>query len=93
VELADSARMATRSFASRLDSGSSKRNTLGLRHDGPADRHALPLAARQLLGPAVQQLVDAQDVGRLLDALVNLLFRNLRIFSPKPRFSLTFMWG
>ena len=34
---------------------------LGLAHDGAADGDALALAARQLLGLAVQQLVELQD--------------------------------
>ena len=36
---------------------------LGLPHDGPADGYALPLAAGQCLGLAVQQLGDIQAAG------------------------------
>ena len=40
-----------------------------LAHDGAADRHALHLAARQPVGLAVEQVLDAQRLGRLGDAL------------------------
>ena len=40
---------------------------LGLPDDGAADRDALALAARQLLGLAVEQLVELQDARRLAD--------------------------
>ena len=39
---------------------------LGLAHDGAADGHALALAARELCGLALQQLVQPQQRGRLL---------------------------
>ncbi len=38
---------------------------LGLAHDRPPHRHALPLAAGQLLGLAVQQVVEPENVGGL----------------------------
>ena len=38
---------------------------LGLADDGAADRDPLALAARQLLGLALQQRAEVQDVGRL----------------------------
>jgi hypothetical protein len=45
---------------------------LGLAHDGAAHGHALALAAGQLLGFALQQVLDAQDVRRLAHAGVDL---------------------
>jgi hypothetical protein len=61
-----SARIWTRSLASRLESGSSKRKTCGLADDGAADGHALALAAGEGLGLAFEEdLVDAEDGGRL----------------------------
>src|SRR5262245_15365478 len=57
-----STRICTRSLASRLESGSSKRNTWGWR----------TMAARELPGLALEELLDAQDVGRLLHALLDL---------------------
>ena len=41
-------------------------------HDGAAQRHALALAAGELARLALQQFADAEDVGRLLHALVDL---------------------
>jgi hypothetical protein len=43
---------------------------LGRAHDRPADRDAPALAARQLLGPALQVLREVQDLGRALDLLL-----------------------
>ena len=42
---------------------------LGIAHDGAADRDALPLPARQRLRLAIEHLVDAQNLGGLLDLL------------------------
>ncbi len=56
---------------------------LGLAHDGPAHGHALPLAAGEGLGLAVQQLLDVQDLGRLVHALVDLLLGELADLQPE----------
>ena len=48
---------------------------LGLLDDGAADGDALALAARELVGPALQQMRDLQDVGGLGDALGDLGLR------------------
>ena len=45
---------------------------LRLAHDGAADGHALALAAGQGRGLALQELLDAQDLRGLLDALLDL---------------------
>jgi hypothetical protein len=37
---------------------------LGFAHDGAPDRDALALAARQRLGPALEQVADLKDLGR-----------------------------
>src|SRR5690606_22305317 len=50
---------------------------LRMADDGPAHSDALALAAGELLRASIQQLVDAEDRGRLLDPLTNLLFREL----------------
>ena len=42
---------------------------LGPAHDGAAHGHALALAAGELLGLAVEQRLDAQDLGGLVDPL------------------------
>jgi hypothetical protein len=47
----------------------------GIAHDGPADGNALALAARQLLGQAVQIILDLQHVGRLLHPLLDASLR------------------
>ena len=41
-------------------------------HDGAAERHALALAAGELARLALEEFADAEDVGRLLDALADL---------------------
>ena len=45
---------------------------LRLAHDGAADGDALALAARELLGLALQQRLDAEDFGGALHALLDL---------------------
>ena len=44
---------------------------------GAAQSDTLALAARQSLGLAVQQVLDLQDLGGLMDALVDLVLRGL----------------
>ena len=46
----------------------------GVADDGPPQRDALALAAREGLGLAVEQLRDAQDFRGVADALVDVLF-------------------
>ncbi len=46
-----------------------------LAHDGATDRDTLHLAARQVGGFSLQQVVDAQDIGCLVDLLFDLIFR------------------
>ena len=41
-------------------------------HDGAAQRHPLALAAGELARLALQQIADAEDVGRVSHALVDL---------------------
>jgi hypothetical protein len=45
---------------------------LRLAHDGPAERDALPLTARKRLGLAIQQVLDVQKRGGVLDAFIYL---------------------
>ena len=72
-----SVRICTRSLASRFDSGSSNRNTFGLR------TMARPMATRWRWPPdsclrlAVEQLGDVEDARGLLDALLDLGLREL----------------
>ena len=47
---------------------------LGMADDGPSQGHALALAAGELLGLALEQLVDVQDAGGFLDPLIDLSF-------------------
>src|SRR3954453_15138283 len=77
-----SARVATRSFASRLDSGSPLGEKGGRppepppaprADDRPSQRDAPPLAAGQLLRLALQEFLERQDLGRLVDAPVDVL--------------------
>ena len=57
-----SVRICTRSLASRLDSGSSMRNTFGVAHDRAAHGHALALAAGQVRRLALQVLLEVEDL-------------------------------
>ena len=49
----------------------------GLAHDGATERDALALAAGELLRLAVEQLVELDGLGRLLDAALDLRLRDL----------------
>ena len=51
---------------------------LGFTHDGPADGHALALAARQGLGLAVQIVADVQHLGGGVDAAPDVGLVDLR---------------
>ena len=46
----------------------------GMADDRPSHRHALPLAARQLPGPALEQLAQIEDTGRLINPLIDFRF-------------------
>ena len=81
---ASSARIWTRSFASRFESGSSIRNATRLAHHRPPHRHALPLAARQLRRLAVQQRLEAQDLRDVVDPALVLVLRRLPQAQPEP---------
>src|SRR5439155_9487067 len=48
-----------------------------LTDDRPSQRDALPLAAGEGLGLAIQELAEAEDVGGLADALVDFSLRRL----------------
>ena len=55
---------------------------LGVADDGPAHRHPLPLAARQLRRPAVEHLVELEHGGHLGDPAGDLVLgRRLASFS------------
>ena len=47
---------------------------LGLAHDGAAHRHPLALAAGELLGLALEQLLELQHAGRFAHAPLDLVF-------------------
>jgi hypothetical protein len=90
-----SVRISTRSFASRLLSGSSNRNTSRVAHDRPAHRDALTLSTRQLAGLTIEQMLDLQQLGSPVYRRFALLgvgtFRGSRC--PKPMFRRTGMFG
>jgi hypothetical protein len=65
-----------------LESGSSIRKAWGWRTIA-AHRHALPLAARQCARLALEELFDLEDVRGLLDALLDLLLRQLAQLQPE----------
>ena len=89
-----SARIWTRSFASRFESGSSIRKTLRLAHDRAAHRHALALAARELGRLALEVLLEAEQLRDLAHARARApTSSTLAIFSGKPMFASTVRYG
>ena len=83
-----------RSSASRFDSGSSNRKIFGLADDGAADGDALALAARELgLRLAVEQRLDAQDLGGAAHPRLDLGLGAPAVSRPKARFLRTVMCG
>ena len=66
---------------------------LGMAHDGAAHRDALPLTAGELPGLALEELLDAENLGRVPDALGDLGLGNFRIFRPNAMLSYTVMCG
>ena len=56
---------------------------LGLADDRPAHGHPLPLAARQRLRLALEQVLESEDVPRLPDPAIDLLFRELAELEPE----------
>ena len=66
-----SARIATRSLASRFDKRLVEQEHLRVAHDRPSHRDALALAAGQLARIAVQVALQVQDLRRVRYALVD----------------------
>ena len=66
-----SARIATRSLASRLRQRLVEQEHLGIAHDRAAHRHPLPLAAGELARKALEVRVEVQDLRRVRDALLH----------------------
>ena len=64
-----------------------------LAHDGPAHGNALPLAARELAGLAIDPLGKPQQLGRLVDLRLISALGSLAQLSAKPMFSATVMCG
>jgi hypothetical protein len=92
--LAISVRICTRSLASRLESGSSNRKTLRLAHDGAAHGDALALAAGELARLAVEQRLEAEDLGARAFTRSAISALGTRAASaPKAMFSRTVMCG
>ena len=56
---------------------------LGMADDGASDRDALALAARELARLALEQLLDAEDLGRLVDAFGDLGLGELAHLEPE----------
>ena len=66
----------------------------GVAHERPADRDALALAARELVRPAVEQMVDLQQLRRLRDPALDLgAAASSPSCRPNDMFSRTFMRG
>ena len=67
---------------------------VGVAHQRPADRHALALAAGELVGTAVEQMLDLQHGGGLGDPLLDLRpWASCAMRSPNDMFSRTDMRG
>ncbi len=73
-----SARICTRSFASRFESGSSIRKTLARADDRAAHRDALALAAGELAGLALEVLGEPEQLRHLGDAPLALALLHAR---------------
>jgi len=78
-----SARIWTRSFASRFESGSSIRNAFGSRTIARPHRDTLPLPTGQLRRPALQHVTEAEHARDLLDTPLLLLLRHLPHAQPE----------
>jgi hypothetical protein len=64
-------------FGIQVGEGFVQQEDLRLPHDGTPQRHALALPAGEFLGLAIEQLPQAQDFSRILDALLNFIFRHM----------------
>ncbi len=62
-------------------------------HDGAAERHALAVAAGKARDRFVEQMIDAQQLCHLLDALADLALGSALGEQRKPMFLRTFMCG
>ena len=83
-----------RNSASSAPSGSSIRKALGSAHDRASERHALAVAAGEPRHRLVQQMIDAQQARRFVDASAAIsAFGMPWHFSGKPMFWRTFMCG
>ena len=89
-----SARISSRSLASRFDSGSSISTQRRLDHDRARDRDALLLAAGQLARQLVLVAGELHELERLVDARASIsAFGVPRIVRPKPTLLRTVMCG
>ena len=66
---------------------------LGLLDDGAADGDALALAARELVGPALQQVLICRISAALRDALGDLGLRQLLVLEPEAQVLLDVICG
>ena len=66
---------------------------LGVAHQGPAHGDALALAARELAGLPVQQVLHLQELRHVRDGALALGLGHPRISSPKLMFCATVMFG
>ena len=86
------AHLDLRSFASRLDSGSSMRKTSARGRWRGRWRHAAS-GRRKAPGLTVEVLGDVQDLGGLADLFVYGLLSTFLSLSENAMFSQTVMWG
>ena len=70
-------RSSLRTVASSAPNGSSSSSTLGLDRERAGERHALPLAARELRRIAVGEAVELDEREQLVHALADLGLRAL----------------
>ena len=76
-------RSSARTRASSAPNGSSRRSTSGSRRERPGERHALPLAARELGRVAVAEALQLHEVDQLVDAGLRLGRRALADLQPE----------
>jgi len=80
MELADLSASLDPELGVQVGQGLVHQEDVWLTHDGSTDCHALALTTRKLLRLAIEEAVDSEDVGSLLDTLPDLLLRGTAKF-------------
>jgi hypothetical protein len=90
VEFGEFAAHANAQLGVEIRQGFVEKKDLGLANNRATDRDPLALAARQILGLALQQMLDVQDSRRVHDRCIDFDFWNLGEFEPEGRIRRTY---